>query len=145
MTFITYLAEDNDVALNGLIETPKNVADIKVVTHSATQAEATRWFTLQDSKQHLDIVDPFLQKGSGLDILIGCCNREPRQKVVLLTNDATPEIRKWVMALGGVAVFGKSTQVDALLTHCTEHTASVKSREVQDVEHVGVACNEASK
>lgn len=144
MTFITYLAEDNDAVLNNLIETLKDIADVNVTAHSTTQAEASRWLTLQDGKWHLAIVDLFLQEGSGLGILAGCRNREPYQKVVLLTNYATPEIRKRAMALGADAVFAKSTELDLLLAYCAKHTANVKSQEIQDSERKAVARSEAS-
>lgn len=134
MAFITYLAEDNSTVLNNLIETLREVADVKVTAHSATQAESSRWLTMQDGHWHLAIVDLFLKEGSGLGILAGCRNREPYQKVVLLTNYATPEIRKRAQGLGADAVFDKSTELDLLLAYCFEHTALVKREATQEAE-----------
>ena len=138
MSFITYLAEDNDKIVENLIETLSEIANVKVTAYSATQAEASRWLTLHDGKWHLAIVDLFLEEGSGLGILAGCRNREPYQKIVLLTNYATPEIRKRATALGADAVFDKSTELELLLAYCIEHTANVKSKETQEAEREAV-------
>ena len=138
MAFITYLAEDNEKIVENLIETLSEIANVKVTAHSATQTEASRWLTLLDGKWHLAIVDLFLEEGSGLGILAGCRNREPYQKIVLLTNYATPEIRKRATALGADAVFDKSTELELLLAYCIEHTANVKSEETQEAEREAV-------
>lgn len=144
MAFITYLAEDNNKILENLIETLCEIADVRVTAHSATQAEASRWLTLQDGKWHLAIIDLFLEEGNGLDILAGCQNREPYQKILLLTNYATPEIRKRAMALGADGVFDKSTELDLMLAFCIEHTANVNREETKKAQREAIARSEAS-
>ena len=139
MTFITYLAEDNATIVENLIETLGELADVKVAAHSATQAMASRWLELHDGTWHLAIVDLFLEEGSGLGILSGCRNREPYQKIVLLTNYATPEIRRQAMALGADAVFDKSTEIDLLLAYCIDLTANVNTKETQAAQRDAVA------
>ena len=129
MALITYLAEDNETILSNLIETLQEIAAVKVSGSGATQSEASRWLTSHDGQWHLAIVDLFLKEGSGLGILSGCINREPYQKVVVLTNYATPEIRKRAMELGADAVFDKSSQLDELFVYCIEQTAEHKSDE----------------
>ena len=131
MALITYLAEDNQTILDNLIETLEEIADVKVAAHAATQAEATRWLTLQDGSWHLAIVDLFLKEGSGLGVLAGCRNREPYQKVVVLTNYATPDIRRRACELGVDAVFDKTTELDALYAYCTEQTENISQEDVQ--------------
>ena len=59
--------------------------------------------------------------------------------MVLLTNYATPEIRKRAMALGADAVFDKSSELDDLLAYCIEQTEEHKKFEVQEAERVAVA------
>jgi two-component system OmpR family response regulator len=130
-TLITYLAEDNATILQNLIESLQEVADVNVTAHSATQAESTRWLGTHDGTWHLAIVDLFLKEGSGLGILAGCRNREWYQKVVILTNYATPEIRKRAVALGADAVFDKSTELDKLFAYCREQTVNLKKDSVQ--------------
>ena len=137
-TLITYLAEDNAIILENLIDTLREIADVKVAACSATQAEASRWLDLHDGTWHLAIVDLFLEQGSGLGILAGCRNREPYQKVVILTNFATPELRKRAAELGANAVFDKSTELDALFAYCREQAANIDTIEVQQAEHEAV-------
>lgn len=144
MKFITYLAEDNATVLANLIEALQEIADVKVTGFGSTQAEASRWLTLHDGEWHLAIVDLFLEEGSGLGILAGCRNREPYQKVVVLSNYATPEIRKRAAVLGADAVFDKSSELDDLFAYCIEQTANIKKSEVQLAEHAAVARSRAA-
>jgi len=126
VALITYLVEDNQMILDNLIETLEEIASVKVVGHAATEAEATRWLLVHDGHWHLAVVDLFLQEGSGLGVLAGCRQREPYQKVVVLTNYATDDVRRRAMELGADAVFDKSNQLDEFFDYCVEET----SREV---------------
>jgi two-component system OmpR family response regulator len=56
-------------------------------------------------------------------VLAGCRNRNSYQKVVVLTNYATDEIRRRAADLGADAVFDKSSELDGLFTYCMEQTA----------------------
>ncbi|HYW58788.1 MAG TPA: response regulator [Polaromonas sp.] len=123
---ITYLVEDNQTILENLIETLEEVALVKVVGHAATEAEATRWLSVHDGDWHLAVVDMFLQEGSGLGVLAGCQQRESYQKVVVLTNYATPEVRTRSMAMGADAVFDKSNELDEFFAYCVAETAKVQ-------------------
>ena len=64
------------------------------------------------------IVDLFLVNGSGLQILAECGDRAAEQRVVVVTNYATPEVRRRAAALGANAVFDKSTEIEELLDFC---------------------------
>ncbi len=139
MALITYLVEDNATLLTNLIETLQEITDVKVVGYSATQAEADRWLSLHDGQWHLAIVDLFLKEGSGLGVLTGCRYRESYQKVVLLTNYATAEIRKRALLLGADAVFDKSSEIDDLLAYCMKQTEAHKKATVQGAERVATA------
>lgn len=134
MPLICYLAEDNQTILQNLIESLKEIADVKVTAHSATQSEAVRWLDLHDGQWHLAIVDLFLKEGSGLGILAGCRNREPYQKVVVLTNYATPEIRRRSIELGADAVFDKSSELDELFAYCIQQTDNLKKKEAKQTD-----------
>ena len=144
MALITYLAEDNQTILENLIETLEEICDVKVAAHAATQAEATRWLERQDGEWHLAIVDLFLKEGSGLGVLEGCRNREPYQKVVVLTNYATAEIRRRACELGADAVFDKSTELDALYAYCRAQTENISREDVQEAQRAAVAQHEPS-
>ena len=139
MALITYLAEDNQIIRDNLINTLEEIAHVQVVAHAVTQAEASRWLTLHDGTWHLAIVDLFLKEGSGLGVLAGCRHREPYQKVVVLTNYATPEVRRRAAELGADAVFDKTTEIDALLAYCAEQTATILTPDVQEAQREAVA------
>lgn len=128
MPLITYLAEDNETVLENLIETLQEICALKVNGFGATEAEAHRWLTSHNGDWHLAIVDLFLKEGSGLGVLAGCRNREAFQKVVMLTNYATPEIRRRAAALGADAVFDKSGELDALFAYCIKQTEQQEQR-----------------
>jgi two-component system, OmpR family, response regulator len=123
VALITYLVEDNQTILDNLIATLEEIASVKVVGHAATESEAKRWLTLHDGYWQLAVVDMFLQEGSGLGVLAGCRQREPYQKVVVLTNYATADIRRRSMALGADAVFDKSNELDEFFAYCIAETA----------------------
>ena len=139
MALITYLAEDNEVVLTNLIESLKEICDVRVASFGATQAEATRWLTLHDGHWDLAIVDLFLKEGSGLGVLAGCRNRESYRKVVVLTNYATPEIRRRATELGADAVFDKSSQLDDLFAYCKLQTLNQEKGEVRTAEREAAA------
>ncbi|MDP2819198.1 MAG: response regulator [Polaromonas sp.] len=123
MALITYLVEDNQTILENLIETLTEIAMVKVVGHAATEADATRWLTVHDGQWQLAVVDMFLQEGSGMGVLAGCQQREPYQKVVVLTNYATAAIRERSLALGADAVFDKSNELDEFFAYCIAETS----------------------
>lgn len=139
MPLITYLAEDNQTILENLVTTLQEITDVIVLAHSATQAEASRWLTTHDDNWHLAIVDLFLKEGSGLGVLAVCRNRESYQKVVLLTNYATAEIRRRAAELGADAVFDKSSELEALFDYCRQHTLYVQTAPAQQAEHNAAA------
>lgn len=123
MALITYLVEDNQTILDNLIETLEEIAAVIVVGHAATESEAMRWLSLHEGEWQLAVVDMFLREGSGLGVLAGCRQREPYQKVVVLTNFATTDIRQRSMALGADAVFDKSNELDEFFAYCIAETA----------------------
>lgn len=139
MALITYLAEDNETILQNLIESLQEIATVKITGHGATEAEATCWLNLHDGQWHLAIVDLFLKEGSGLGVLAGCRNREDYQKVVVLTNYATPEIRRRALQLGADAVFDKSSELDELFDYCIEQLANHEKIGAQEVQQQAVA------
>jgi len=125
---ITYLVEDNPIVLSSLIEALHELTNLKIIAYSATQTEASQWLQTQNGNWHLAIVDLFLKEGTGLGVLAACRSRKPHQKMVILTNYATPEIRERSMALGADAVFDKSTELDRLMSFCTEQTLRLSQK-----------------
>jgi two-component system, OmpR family, response regulator len=62
----------------------------------------------------------FLKQGSGLGVLDACRERAPNQRVIVLSNYATTDMRKRCIQLGADAVFDKSNEIDALVEYCMQ-------------------------
>ena len=113
-----YLVEDNDVLRSSLITLLAEVAQLQVAGSGSTEAEATDWLQAQGQAWRLAVVDLFLLQGSGLGVVTSCAVRKPHQKIVVLTNYATADIRRRALALGADAVFDKSREIDDFLAYC---------------------------
>ena len=122
MALITYIVEDSATIRENLISTLEEIAPVKVVGFAETEREASRWLSAHDGQWQLAIVDLFLKEGTGLGVLKGCQNRNPDQKVVVLTNYATNDIRRRCAELGSDAVFDKSNELEQLLDYCSDTT-----------------------
>jgi two-component system, OmpR family, response regulator len=118
MTFRAYIVEDNATIRENLIETLQELALIDPVGTAATESEGKRWLSDHDGWWDLAIVDLFLKEGSGLNILEACRLRRPNQKMIVLSNHATRDIRWRCTQLGADAVFDKSTEIDQLVDYC---------------------------
>ena len=114
----TYIVEDNATIRDNLIATLQELVGIDAVGTAETENEAKDWLGKQGQAWDLAIVDLFLKQGSGLGVLEACRNRDPRQKVIVLSNYATADIRKRCAQLGVDAVFDKSNEIDALVDYC---------------------------
>ena len=122
MALITYIVEDSATIRDNLISTLEEIAPVKVVGYAVTESEASLWLSDNHGGWQLAIVDLFLKEGSGLGVLKGCQNRHPHQKVVVLTNYATADIRERCAVLGADAVFDKSNELELLFDFCSEAT-----------------------
>ncbi len=114
----TYIVEDNATIRDNLIATLEELASIDTVGTAETENESRAWLSENDQQWDLAIVDLFLKQGSGLGVLEACRNRKAHQKVIVLSNYATADIRKRCAQLGVNAVFDKSNEIDALVDYC---------------------------
>jgi two-component system, OmpR family, response regulator len=119
----TYIVEDNPTIRENLIGTLEELASIEAVGTAETENEGKAWLAAHPDEWDLAIVDLFLKQGSGLGILASCRERKPGQKVVVLSNYATPDIRQRCSQLGVDAVFDKSNEIDALVDYCIQQGA----------------------
>lgn len=119
MAASAYIVEDNDLIRDNLMETLTELAGIRTVGHSATEADACFWLEHHPSDWDLLVVDLFLQQGNGLGVLKKCSQRSDVQRVVVLSNYATDDIRHRCMACGADAIFDKSTELDLFIDYCT--------------------------
>ena len=123
MALITYLVEDSETIRDNLISTLEEISPVKVVGFAESENEASAWLSNHNGEWQLAIVDLFLKEGSGLGVLKRCQNRGVNQKVIVLTNYATSDIRRRCAELGSDAVFDKSNELDELLDYCKFATA----------------------
>ena len=118
MKLKTYIVEDNATIRENLIATLEELAGVESVGIAETENDGKSWLTAQHSQWDLAIVDLFLRQGSGLGVLAACRARLPHQRVVVLSNYATPDIRMRCAQLGVDAVFDKSNEIDDLIDYC---------------------------
>lgn len=114
-----YLVEDNAVIRENLIATLEELVHARVVGVAADEASAVRWLADPLHPVGLVIVDIYLQSGSGLGVLRAAQALPQRHRMVVLSNCATPAMRRQCLALGADRVFDKSNEIEALMTHCT--------------------------
>ena len=114
----TYIVEDNATIRENLIGTLEELASIESLGWAETEIDATKWLAEHTRGWELAIVDLFLKQGSGLGVIEACRSRDAAQRVVVLSNYATADMRKRCIDLGADAVFDKSNEIDALVEYC---------------------------
>ncbi len=122
MRLKTYIVEDNPTIRENLIGTLEELAGINAVGTAETENEGKAWLVENSGDWDLAIVDLFLKQGSGLGVLAACRDRPATQKVVVLSNYATADIRQRCAQLGVDAVFDKSNEIDALVDYCIQQS-----------------------
>jgi len=125
----TYIVEDNATIRENLIGALQELAQIEPVGIAETEDDGKAWLAAHASQWDLAIVDLFLRQGSGLGVLAACRNRLSSQKMVVLSNYATPDVRMRCAQLGVDAVFDKSNEIEALVDYCIAHGASQTSQQ----------------
>lgn len=118
MELRTYIVEDNVTIRENLVGTLEELASVKTLGWSETENDAKAWLAAHPGQWDLAIVDLFLKQGSGLGVLEACQQRSAGQRVVVLSNYATADMRKRCAQLGADAVFDKSNEIDALVDFC---------------------------
>jgi DNA-binding NarL/FixJ family response regulator len=118
MKLKTYLIEDNATIRENLIGTLQELAAVQSVGAAETEDEGKNWLVEHPAQWDVAIVDLFLRQGSGLGVLSACRQRLPHQRLVVLSNYATLDVRLRCTQLGADAVFDKSNEIDALIDYC---------------------------
>ena len=117
----TYIVEDSPVIRENLIATLEELVPIEVVGTAEDEATASGWLGQSGNLADLVIVDIFLKRGSGLGVLrsaMGGVGSPGDRKLVVLSNYATPDMRRKCLELGAERVFDKSADIDALIGYC---------------------------
>ena len=117
MTSLTaFIVEDSPVIRENLVAALEEMAPIQVIGTAEDEAGASRW--LGENVCDLAIVDIFLKSGSGLGVLKTASLSDRPIKLVVLSNYATPDMRRKCLELGADRVFDKSNEIDALILYC---------------------------
>lgn len=128
MRLKTYIVEDNPTIRENLIGTLEELACVVAVGIAETENDGKAWLNTQGQEWDLAIVDLFLKQGSGLGVLAACQGRGLNQKVVVLSNYATADIRQRCAQLGVDAVFDKSNEIDALVDYCLQQKSNLAGK-----------------
>ncbi len=114
----TYIVEDSKIIRDSLIAALEEMAPIQVVGFAEDEPAAVQWLGAADSCADLVIVDIFLKLGSGLGVLAAAKRMQLESILVVLSNHATPDMRRKCTELGANKVYDKSNELDALMLYC---------------------------
>ena len=118
MSLQIFLVEDNAIIRDNLVPTLEDLVDANVLGSAESEADACVWLDAHPHEWQLAVVDIFLRQGSGLGVLRCLQRRAPHQRVVVLSNYATDDMRRRSFAMGADAVFDKSNELDAFFDYC---------------------------
>lgn len=114
----TYIVEDSPVIRENLIATLEEMVPVEVIGTAEDEPSATQWLGQTGNACDLVIIDIFLKTGSGLGVLQAARKADAERKLVVLSNYATPDMRRKCLQLGADQVFDKSNEIDSLITYC---------------------------
>jgi len=117
MTLRVFLVEDSPVIRENLAAAMEELAPVRVVGFADDEAAATNWIAANSESVDLFVIDIFLKRGSGLNVLRAASKLTQAYKVVL-SNYATPDMQRKCLQLGADRVFDKSNEIEALVAYC---------------------------
>jgi DNA-binding NarL/FixJ family response regulator len=120
MALKAFIVEDSPTIRENLIETLHELAEVEAVGMADTEREGRSWLSQHPDDWDIAVVDLYLREGNGLGVVESCRGRRRGQRVIVLSNQATPDMRRRCAQLGADAVFDKSTEIDALLDYCVK-------------------------
>ena len=120
----TFLVEDNILIRAGLIGALEELTPVEVVATAVDERAALEW--LAGHRCDLVVIDVFLKGGSGLSVLKKAREFNKTAELIVLSNYATPSVRRRCLELGASKVFDKSNELDWLIAYC--RSAAVQRR-----------------
>ncbi len=113
-----FIVEDSPVIRENLIAALEELAPVKVVGTAEDEPAAVDWLVATEHSCDIVIIDIFLKRGSGLGVLRAACDLQKPISLVVLSNYATPDMRRKCLEMGASRVFDKSNEIDALILYC---------------------------
>jgi DNA-binding NarL/FixJ family response regulator len=120
MPLTTILVEDSPALRDALITVLHKSEGVRIVEVADTAQQALALVARYGQKWDLMILDLFLRDGTGLSVLQACRDRLPHQRIVVLTNMATPQIRRHCLEFGADEVFDKAREMSKLVARCRQ-------------------------
>ena len=120
MALAVFLVEDNPRIRENLIPALKELGSASVMATAESEAEAIGWLARHKGQWDLAVVDFLLKQGTGLGVVQWCNGRHSNQRVVVLTNNASTDVRGSCLAAGANRVFDKSTELEEFFDYCLE-------------------------
>lgn len=128
-----FIVEDSPLIRENLIATLEELTPVRVVGTAEDEASAVEALTAAPSRVDIAIIDIFLAHGSGLGVLDALRKTGHPAERVVLTNYATADMRQRCLALGASRVFDKSSEIEALLAHCSRRAEDRSTREPESL------------
>ena len=113
-----FIVEDSPVIRENLIAALEELAPVQVVGTAEDEPGAVGWLAAAAHHCDLVIIDIFLKRGSGMGVLRAATDLRRPMSLVVLSNYATPDMRRKCLELGASRVFDKSNEIDALILYC---------------------------
>ena len=123
MPLAAILIEDSPEIRKSLIPAMAEMADVEVIATAETADQGIAALKAHADRWRLAVVDMLLKAGNGLQVLRAGRERRSDQHMVVLTNYATPDIRRKSTECGADAVFDKSTEIEQFLELCRQYSA----------------------
>ena len=118
-----FIVEDSPIIRQNLIATLEEMLPVRVVGTAEDERAAVAWMQSPGAYCDLMIIDIFLKAGTGLEVLRQAPALRPEARLVVLTNYATPDMRRRCAQLGAHRVFDKSAELEELLAYCAKLAA----------------------
>ena len=134
MPLATILIEDSPAIRSGLIPALAELGDVEVIATAETADQGIAALKAHADRWRLAVVDMLLKSGNGLQVLRAGRERRSDQHMVVLTNYATPDIRRKSTECGADAVFDKSTEIEQFLELCRQYSAGQAPETAQAVD-----------
>ncbi|QPF75386.1 response regulator [Roseateles sp. DAIF2] len=113
-----FLVEDSPTIRGELIAALEEMLPLQVLAWADNEQAALEWLAVPDHGCELILIDLFLKSGSGMGVLAQAGRFQGQAKRVVLSNYATPDVRRRCLALGADRVFDKSSEIEELVDYC---------------------------
>ena len=113
-----FIVEDSAVIRENLVAALEELAPLQVVGFAEDEPSATAWLSANAADCDVVIIDIFLRRGSGLDVLRAAQALHKPIALIVLSNYATTDMRRKCLALGADRVFDKSNEIEEFVLYC---------------------------